>query len=113
MPTSAAASMPPNTGVPTARRLSAPAPLGDDQRQQAEDEGEAGHHHRPEAQPRALDRRSRIDLPWLPLLDRELDDQDAVLGGERDQHDEADLGIDVEGEPRHAAPQRSRPARRR
>ena len=40
---------------------------------------------------------SRIALPCAPLLDGELDDQDAVLGGERDQHDQADLGIDVEG----------------
>ena len=34
---------------------------------------------------------STIDLPCCALLDRELDDQDAVLGGERDQHDQADL----------------------
>ena len=53
----------------------------------------------------------RLAVP--PLLDGELDDQDAVLGGERHQHHQADLGIDVEGEPRQRTRRRSRPARRR
>ncbi len=91
--------MPPKTGVPTARRLKAPGPLRDDQRQQAEDEGEAGHHHRAEAQARALDRGVADRLALAALLDGELDDQDAVLGGQRDEHHEADLRIDIEGEP--------------
>ncbi len=72
--------------------------FGDHQRQQAQDEGEAGHDHRPEAQPRALDRRVEELAAMSSLLDGELDDQDAVLGGQRHQHDQADLGIDVEGE---------------
>ena len=113
MPKTEAAIMPPNTGVPTARRLAAPAPLGDDQRQQAEDEGEAGHHHRAEAQPRAFDRGLEDRLAVRALLHRELDDQDAVLGRERDQHDEADLGVDVEARGRRRSPRRWRRARRR
>ena len=40
--------------------------------------------------------------PALLALPRELDDQDRVLGGEPDQHDEADLGEDVDV---HAAQQ--------
>ncbi len=32
----------------------------------------------------------------LPLLLRELDDQDAVLGRESDQHDDPDLRIEIE-----------------
>ena len=40
----------------------------------------------------------------------ELDDQDRVLRGERDQHDEADLGVDVEGEARRASSAASAPA---
>ena len=52
-------------------------------------------------------------LAGAPLLDGELDDQDAVLGGERHQHHQADLGIDVEGEPGQGHARRSRPARRR
>ncbi len=34
----------------------------------------------------------------LALLDGEFDDQNAVLGGERDQHHQADLGINVEAQ---------------
>ena len=56
MPAIAAASMPPNTAVPTARRLAAPAPVRDHQRHEAEDEGEAGHHDGAEAQLRGLHR---------------------------------------------------------
>ena len=98
MPISEAASMPPNTGVPTARRLIAPAPLGDHQGHEAGDEREAGHHHRPETQARALDRGLDDRLAVLALLLGELDDQDGVLGGERDQHDQADLAVDVEAQ---------------
>ena len=104
MPKSDAASMPPNTGVPTARRLRRRRPLAITSGTRPEDEGEARHHHRAEAQPRALDRGLDDRLALLALLDRELDDQDRVLGGERDQHDEADLGVDVEVEPATTAP---------
>ena len=74
----------------------------DHQRHEAQDEGEARHHHRAEAQPRTLDRRFAQAHPRLAPLDRELDDEDRVLGGERDQHDQADLRIDVEGEAEEA-----------
>ena len=46
---------------------------------------------------------SRMRQPCLALLLGEFDDQDAVLGGQRDQHHQADLRVDVE---RH---QRRRP----
>jgi hypothetical protein len=54
--------------------------LGDNQRQKPEDKGEAGHHDRPEAQARAFDRRFQDRLAVAPLLNGELDDQDAILG---------------------------------
>ncbi len=65
----------------------------DDERQEPQNEGERGHHHRAEPHPRAqrggvFDGKAR-----LALLLGEFDDEDAVLGGERDQHDEPDLGI--------------------
>ena len=44
---------------------------------------------------RAVDRRFLDRQAVLAPLLGEFDDQDAVLGGERDQHDEADLGIEV------------------
>jgi hypothetical protein len=40
-----------------------PRPGRDHRRQQPEDEGEARHHHRPEAKPRALDSGTSSDLP--------------------------------------------------
>ena len=96
--TRAAASMPPNTGVPTARRLAAPAPSamtrGSRPRMKAKLVIITGRK-RSRAPSTA---ESRISLAVSPLLDGELDDQDAVLGGERHQHHQADLGIDVEGE---------------
>ena len=45
---------------------------------------------------RAHDRRLLDRLAVLALLLGEFDDQDAVLGRERDQHHDADLGIKVE-----------------
>ena len=49
---------------------------------------------------------SRVLSPLLAQLVGELDDQDAVLGIEPDQHDHADLAVDVErlpGEPERRA----------
>ena len=63
MPNTDAASMPPNTGVPTARRLLRPGADRDDQRQQAEDEGEARHHHRAEPQAAASMAAASMSLP--------------------------------------------------
>jgi len=81
--------MPPKTGVPTARAEGA-GPGRDDQRHQAEDEGETGHHDRPEAQARARRRGlgDRLAAAPLPLPGGKLDDQDAVLGRQGDQHHE-------------------------
>ena len=39
---------------------------------------------------------SRIDLAFVAQLVGELDDQNAVLGRQRDQDDEPDLAVDVE-----------------
>ena len=69
---------------------------GHHQRQQAEDEGERRHHHRPEPQPRALGRGLEQRHALLALLLGELDDQDAVLGCEADQHHHADLPVEIE-----------------
>ena len=73
---------------------------GDDQRHQTEDEGEGRHHDGAEPQAGAPSIAAVDDvLALAPLLHRELDDQDGVLGGERDQHDDADLGVDVVVQP--------------
>ena len=63
IPNSDAAIMPPNTGVPTAWRVMAPAPLGNDQRQQSEDERETGHHHRAKPQARRFNGGSLMSFP--------------------------------------------------
>ena len=88
--------MPKKTAVPSAWRISAPAPLASDQRQHAEDEREAGHQDRPQAQSRGLDRGvERGHSLVLLLLLGELDDQHRVLRRQAGQHDEADLREDV------------------
>ena len=100
MPMNDADSMPPNTGVPTSRRASCDGPYGDDQRQQPQDEGEGCHHHRTEAQPRALGRGlEQRDALGSALLG-EFHDQDAVLRRQPDQHDHADLRIEIERQTR-------------
>ncbi len=43
---------------------------------------------------------SWIGMPGLALLLGELDDQDAVLGRQRDQHHQADLRIEIERQAR-------------
>ena len=58
------------------------------------------------ARPRSQRRRSTC--PGALLLG-ELDDQDGVLGRERDQHDEPDLAVEVEAQPARR-PRRSRPS---
>ena len=68
---------------------------GDPQRQAAEDEGESGHHDGAEAQAGRIQRGFADALAALVVGLRELDDQDGVLRGEADQHDEADGGKDV------------------
>ena len=95
--------MPLMTTVPRTRREAAPAPVGDPQRQAAEDEGERRHQDRPQPHLGAFERRRhQVGAVLAPRLG-ELDDQDGVLGGEPDQHDDADLGVDVEVELAAAA----------
>ena len=90
--------MPPNTGVPTARRLAAPAPVAMTSGTRPRMKAKLVIITGAEAQARALDRGLGDRLALLALLHGELDDQDGVLGGERDQHDEADLGVEVEAQ---------------
>ena len=71
-------------------------PVRDHQRHHAEDEGERGHHDRPQPQPARLQRRLAARHAGLALLLGELDDQDGVLAGQADQHHEADLREDVD-----------------
>ena len=84
----------------------APAPDAEHQRHDAQDEGERRHQDRPEAAAGGLDRRFLDRMPAVPAQGaRELDDQDRVLGRERDQQDQADLGVEVVG---HAQRQQRR-----
>ncbi len=96
MPMKDAAIMPPNTGVETFRRASMAAPVPKHQRREAENEGEGCHHHRPESQPCAFRRRLEQRRAMLATLFGEFDDEDAILGSESDQHNHADLGIEIE-----------------
>ena len=91
-PRNVAMSMPENTAMPITFRPSAPAPLASQQRHNAEDERERGHQDRPESQTGAFERGSDRILPLLAQHLGELHDQDRVLGGQPDQHDEPDLG---------------------
>ena len=54
---------------------------------------------------RAASRIAVADVaPGVAQLVGELDDQDAVLGGEADQHDQADLAVEVHRLAHHASP---------
>src|ERR1700734_1468741 len=66
-----------------------------DQRADAENESEPGHQDRPQAEPRGFDRRIPAAAPLILELARELDDQNGVLGGEANQHQEPALGEDL------------------
>jgi len=107
IPSSVAASMPETTTVPMTdgpRRRRRWRP----QRNAAEDERERRHEDGAEPQARALERGVDDGPAFLELGLRELDDEDRVLRGEADQHDEADLRIDVVVEmPRHEAEERA------
>src|SRR6185312_8117367 len=73
--------------------------MREDQRHEAEHEGYRGHHDGAEAHARAENRRIGDRHALLALLLGEFDDKDAVLGRERDEHDKADLGVEVERQP--------------
>src|ERR1700676_3218358 len=75
MPINEAKIMPPNTGVPTSRRASCEAPTATT----------SGSRPRMKANDVIITGRKRS-----------LDDQNAVLGGKPDQHDDADLRIEIE-----------------
>ena len=108
--------MPPTMAVPTEWRPYAPAPVAKTERQHAEDEGERGHQDGPEAELRGFDGGVDDDRPCFAKLLGELDDQDGVLGGQADEHDETDLAVDVVGEAAQddcAAARRGRPWERR
>src|SRR5258708_17507602 len=67
----------------------------------AQDESQGGHNDG--AQPEANGFQGGLDQ-FLSPVDADLgefDDQDGVLGGEPDQGDEPDLGVDVIGQPGH------------
>ena len=76
-----------------------PGARADDEGEKSEDEGKACHHYRAESQTRRRDGGVVDAFPQRPLLDRKGDDQNAVLGGERNQCDQADLRVDVETQP--------------
>lgn len=63
------------------------------------DERNRRHHHGPEAQPRTGFHRRNDARSRLALFLGELDDQNAVLCRHCDQHDEADLGVEIESQP--------------
>src|SRR4026207_2113192 len=104
--------IPKKTVVPSAWRISAPAPLASTrgttpratdtpsaprQRQgyDAEDEREARHQNRAQAKTRGFDGGVRDALARVFDLFCKLDDEDRVLARKAHQHDEADLGEDV------------------
>ena len=68
----------------------------DRKRQDAEDEREARHQDRPQAELRRVHRSVEHGLARVVALGRELRDHDRVLRGEPDEHHEADLRIDIE-----------------
>ena len=92
-------SIPPTAAVPMVRLPIAPGPVATTSGKEAGDEGEGGHQDRPEPQLAPFDGRILDARPFLAPLHRELDDQDRVLAEQADQHDQADLGVDVVGQP--------------
>ena len=68
-------------------------------RDQSKDEGEARHHDRAKTQRCGLDSSRRDVFSEPSLLDRESNNQNAVLGGERNERHQADLGVYVKAQP--------------
>ena len=104
--------MPENTAVPSDWRISAPGPVaiisGTTPRMKAKAVIRIGRSRSRQASTAA----STADGAALLRLPGELDDQDGVLGGKADQHDQADLHQDIVVEPAQA-PRRSAPPARR
>ena len=101
---SVAASMPPITVVPMIRRATRAGTGRAPERDTAEDERERGHDDRAQTETRAFERGFEQRRAAFVGELRELDDQDGVLRRETDQHDEADLRIDIVFHP--ARPER-------
>ena len=101
---SVAVSMPVITTVPRMRRAAAPDPLADPERHAAEDEGERRHQDRPQPQLCTFERGGHNVEAMLDAQLGELDNQDRVLRREADQHDDADLRVDVVVEARRDSP---------
>jgi hypothetical protein len=72
----------------------------DDQRNQTENESEGCHHNRTKAKFSPLDGSIYDARALSPLVHRKLDDEDSVLGSERDQYNDPDLRENVVVEPR-------------
>ena len=113
MAMSVAASMPPITvGAEDAGATSAPAPVaitsGTQPRMKAKAVIRIGRRRSRAPRQRRVDER----LALLVLVLGELDDQDGVLGRQADQHDQADLRVDVVLEARAARARRRRRTRR-
>ena len=92
--------MPPTMVVPTERRPSAPAPVAKTSGSDAENERERGHQDGAEPQLRGLDGGFGDGSSLGAQLFGELHDQNGVFGREADEHDQADLAVDIVG---HAA----------
>jgi hypothetical protein len=102
IPKTVAAIIRPNTGgahrMKSRGKSRGAGTLRDNEREQSKDECETCHHHRTKPKARRLNR-GRVDiLAKLPLLYRKGDNQNAVLGGERDQGNQADLCVDVKAQ---------------
>ena len=87
--------MPENTVMPIEMPGVGAGAAREHQRHHAQDEGERGHQDRTEAGARRVDRGLDDLLAVLAQLARHLDDQDRVLGRQRDQQHETDLDIEV------------------
>jgi hypothetical protein len=68
---------------------------GDDQRDDAQNEGERRHENRTQADAGGFNGRVENGHAALAQLLGEFHDQDGVLGGEADEHDQSDLAVDV------------------
>ncbi len=89
-------SSPPTMTQPICWRDSDPAPGRERERHRAQHHGARGHEDRAQPQDGGLLHRLQHALALGLHLVGELDDQDAVLGDEAHQRDEADLAVDVE-----------------
>ena len=88
--------MPPSTVVPIDCRLVAPAPPATARGITPKNKSERGHQDGTEPQPRRFHRRFDDAETFFASTLGEFGDQDGVLGGQADQHHQADLAINIE-----------------